>query len=57
MLTDLKACYSPHDLIFIVSLFIMCMFSIGAFILLMIHAVRGVIGEVRDIKERRNQES
>ena len=57
MLTDLKACYSPQDLIFIVSLFIMVMISIAAFVVLMSHAIRGAIGEVRDIKERRKQES
>lgn len=57
MLTDLKACYSPQDLIFVVSLFIMTMISIAAFVVLMAHAVRGVIGEVNDIKDRRNRES
>lgn len=57
MLTDLKACYSPQDLIFIVSLFIMVMISIAAFVVLMSHAIRGAIGEVRDIKDRRRQES
>ncbi len=56
MLTDLKACYSPQDLIFIVSLFIMTMVSIGAFVVLMTHAIRGAINEVKDIKDRRNPE-
>lgn len=56
MLIDLKACYSPQDLIFIVSLFIMTMISIAAFVVLMSHAIRGTISEVRDIKDRRNLE-
>lgn len=56
MLTDLKACYSPQDLIFIVSLFIMTMISIAAFVVLMTHAIRGAINEVKDIKDRRNPE-
>lgn len=50
MLTELKACYSPQDLIFIVSLFILAMVSIGAFIVLMVHAIKGVFNEVKDIK-------
>lgn len=57
MLTELKACYSPQDLIFIVALFVLTMVSIGAFIVLMAHAIRGTIYEVKDIKERRRQES
>ena len=57
MLTELKACYSPQDLIFIVSLFILVMVSVGAFALLMSHAVRNAVYEVRDIKDRRRQES
>ena len=57
MLTELKACYSPQDLIFIVSLFILVMISVGAFVLLMSHAVKNAVYEVRDIKERRKQES
>jgi hypothetical protein len=57
MLTELKACYSPQDLIFIVSLFVLVMVSVGAFVVLMAHAIRGAIFEVKDIKERRKQES
>ena len=57
MLTELKACYSPQDLIFIVALFVLTMTSIGAFIVLMAHAIRGTIYEVKDIKDRRKQES
>ena len=55
MLTELKACYSPQDLIFIVSLFILTMISIGAFFVLMTHAVKGALDEARDIKERKKQ--
>ena len=51
MLTDLKACYSPQDLIFVVSLFILAMSTIGAFSVLMTHAIRGAIDEVRNIKK------
>ena len=57
MLTELKACYSPQDLIFIVALFVLTMVSIGAFLVLTAHAVRGALSEVRDIKDRRKQES
>ena len=51
MLTDLKACYSPQDLIFVVSLFILAMSTVGAFSVLMTHAIRGAIDEVRNIKK------
>jgi hypothetical protein len=55
MLTELKACYSPQDLIFVVSLFVLTMTSIGAFVVLMTHAIKGALEEVRDIKERKSQ--
>ena len=55
MLTEIKACYSPHDLIFVVTLFILTMFSIGAFFVLMMHAIRGALDEVRIIKSRREE--
>ncbi|MEY4333023.1 MAG: hypothetical protein RLZZ196_1761 [Bacteroidota bacterium] len=56
MLTELKACYSPQDLIFIIALFVLAMTSVGAFVVLITHAFKGVIGEVKDIKERNKQE-
>ena len=57
MLTELKACYSPQDLIFIVALFVLTMMSIGAFFILTAHAIRATLDEVKDIKDRRKQES
>ena len=56
MLTELKACYSPQDLIFIITLFILILFAVGAFIVLMSHALRGALGEVRDIKQRKQND-
>lgn len=53
MLSDLKACYSPQDLIFVITLFILVLFAVGAFIVLMTNALRGALGEVRDIKQRK----
>ena len=55
MLTELKACYSPQDLIFIVSLFILTIISVSAFIVLLIHAFRGAISEVRNIKAHKQE--
>ena len=55
MLTELKACYSPQDLIFIVSFFILTMVAIGAFLVLMVQAFKGVIVEARDLKSRRQE--
>lgn len=55
MLTELKACYSPQDLIFIVSLFILTMVSIGAFFVLVAHAIRGALDEVKYIKSRKQE--
>ena len=57
MLTELKACYSPQDLIFIVSLFILTIISAAAFVVLMTHAIKGALLEVKDIKQRHKQES
>ena len=53
MLTELKACYSPQDLIFVVSLFILSMMTIGAFFVLMSHAIKAALYEVKDIKDRK----
>ena len=54
MLTELKACYTPQDLIFIVSLFILVIVAVGSFMVLMTHAIKGALEEVRDIKDRRS---
>jgi len=48
---DLKACYSPADIIFVLSLFVTCLFTVGAFIILMVHLVKGALDTVKDIKE------
>ena len=56
MLSDLKACYSPQDLIFTITLFILVLFTVGAFIVLMSHALRGVLGEVQYLKERKQKD-
>ena len=56
MLTELKACYSPQDLIFTITLFILVLFTVGAFIVLMSHALRGVLGEVQYLKERKQKD-
>jgi hypothetical protein len=52
MLTEIKACYSPHDLIFITSLFILVAMAIGAFSILMIHTIKGALEEVKHFKNR-----
>ena len=57
MLTELKACYTPQDLIFIVSLFVLVMISVSAFVILMTHAFLGVFQEVREIKNKNKHES
>lgn len=54
MFLDLKACYSPTDIVFIVSLFALTLITIGSFIVLMIHFIKAAILTVRDIKENRN---
>ena len=54
MLTELKACYTPHDLIFVVALFILTMMSMGAFVVLMTHAIKGALEEVRINKDRKH---
>ena len=55
MLTELKACYSPQDLIFIVSLFILTIIAVSAFIVLIVHAFKGAISEVRNIKSYKQE--
>ena len=52
MFLDLKACYSPSDLVFVVSLFILVLFASGAFVILMSHLIKGVLGEVRHYKDK-----
>ena len=52
MLTDLKACYSPQDLVFIVALFALTMMSVGAFLVLTAHAIRGALDEVKILKSK-----
>lgn len=53
MLLDLKACYSPTDLVFIVSLFALSLITVGSFIVLMLHFIKAVILTVRDTHENR----
>lgn len=48
-----QACYSPADIIFIVSLFILVMFSVGAFIVLMFNLIKSVFDEVEDLKKNK----
>lgn len=50
MFLDLKACYSPSDLVFVVALFILTLFATGAFMVLMSHLVKGVFEEVKEFK-------
>lgn len=52
MLTELKACYSPQDMIFVISLFIMLLVSVGSFAVLMAYGIRGALQEVRSIKSK-----
>lgn len=52
MFLDLKACYSPSDLVFVVALFILTLFATGAFLVLMSHLVRGVWDEVKIIRRQ-----
>jgi len=55
MFLDLKSCYSPSDIIFIVSLFILVSFCIGSFSTIIAHLVKSVINEVRYIKSKNNE--
>ena len=52
MFLDLKACYSPSDLVFVVALFILTLFAAGAFLILMAHLVKGVWDEVKLIRRQ-----
>lgn len=52
MFLDLKACYSPSDLVFVVALFILTLFATGAFLVLMAHLVKGVWEEVKLIRKQ-----
>lgn len=52
MFLDLKACYSPSDLVFVISLFILVLFATGAFLVLMAHLVKGVWDEVKLIRKQ-----
>jgi len=54
MFLDLKACYTPSDLIFVVSLFILILFATGSFVVLMTHLFKGVMQEVKHIKSDKN---
>ena len=56
MLLDLKTCYSPTDLVFIVSLFSLSLITVGSFIILMIHFIKAAILTVRDIREDRKSQ-
>jgi len=51
MFLDLKACYSPSDLVFVVALFILILFATGSFMFLMSHLVKGVFEEVKEYKK------
>jgi len=51
MLPELKACYSPSDLIFVVSLLVLSLTAIGAFITLMTYLIRDSILTVMDFKK------
>lgn len=53
MFLDLKACYSPTDLVFIVSLFALTLITVGSFVILMIHFIKAAILTARDIREER----
>lgn len=53
MLSGLKACYSPQDMIFIITLFFLVMGAIGSSIILMIHLVKGALEEVEDMNHKR----
>ena len=55
MFTDLKACYTPSDLFFIVSLFVMSLVVVGAVVTLCVHLVMGALEEVKYIKERKER--
>ena len=50
---NMQACYSPADMIFVVSLFILVMFAVGAFIVLMVNLIKSALDEVKDMKKNR----
>lgn len=52
MFLDLKACYSPSDLVFVVALFILILFASGAFFVLMSHLIKGTLDEIRHHKDK-----
>lgn len=52
MFLDLKACYSPSDLVFVVALFILVLFAVGSFTFLMSHLIKGVFDEVKHYKDK-----
>jgi len=51
MFLDLKACYSPSDLVFVIALFILTLFATGSFFILMAHLLKGVLEEVKEFKK------
>jgi hypothetical protein len=48
---NLQACYTPPDIVFILSLFITTLISIGAFIVLMVYLIKGALDTVKDLKQ------
>lgn len=52
MFLDLKACYSPSDIVFVISLFILTMFAIGLFTMLMSYLVRDAIYTVEHLRKK-----
>jgi len=50
---NMQACYSPADLMFVLSLFITILVTVGAFILLMANLIRGAFETVRDLKQNK----
>lgn len=56
MLFDLKACYSPTDLVFIVALFSLTLVTIGSFVVLMVHFIKAALLTVKDLREERKSQ-
>jgi hypothetical protein len=51
MLLELKSCYAPSDLIFVLSLLILTLTAVGAFITLMTYLIRDSILTVMDFRK------
>jgi len=48
---NMQACYSPADLVFVLSLFITTLVTVGAFIILMVHLIKGALDTVKDLNK------